>query len=142
MSILDGLQRGFLFVESYDFDFASLNFTLRHLIDPLKSFTVGVTDIIRTDNGPTLADKGPVEIVYQRDANRHGASCREYTIDGAGLENRGGTIWVDKTRGVIVDYEISLPDEPGFESGKLKLVSIERMTAKEWEEYKLSRLAE
>jgi hypothetical protein len=125
---------------SYDFDFASLGFTLRHLVDPQKPFKVGITDIVRAEEGPKLADKGLVEVVYRKDGDRNGHACREYSIDGAGLENKGGTIWVRKADGVLVEYEIALPDEPGFNSGKLKLTGVERMTEHEWKDYKSSRL--
>ncbi len=125
---------------SYDFDFASLNFSFRHLVDPKGPFSIGITDIVRTDEGPRLADKGPVDVIYKQETTRNGRLCREYSIDGPGLENRGGLIWVDKTNGVIVEYEIDLPDEPGFESGKLKLTGIERMSDLDWEAYKVSRV--
>jgi hypothetical protein len=126
---------------SYDFDFSSLNFSFRHLVDPKKPFNVGITDIVRTDDGPKLADKGTVKIVYKRDIHRHGHICREYSIDGPGLENKGGTLWIHKADGVLVDFEIALADEPGFDSGKLRLTGIERMTAKEWDAYKSSRFS-
>ena len=126
---------------SYDFDFSSLNFTLRHLVNPESSFKIGVTDVIRTEDGPELSDKGEVTLVFRRDTNRHGHPCREYSIDGPGLEHKGGTIWVHKADGVLVDYEIALPDEPGFTSGKLMLTGVERMTDQEWKDYKVSRLS-
>ena len=79
-------------------------------------------------------------VVYRKDADRNGHACREYSIDGPGLEHKGGMIWVRKADGVLVDFEIALPDEPGFNSGKLKLTGVERMTDQEWEDYKSSRL--
>ena len=121
---------------SYDFDFASLGFTFRHLVDPKKPFKIGITDIVRTEQGPKLADKGLVEIVYQEDVERNGHACRRYSIDGVGLENKGGILWVRKADGILVDYEIALPDEPGYVSGKLELTGVERMTEEEWKDYK------
>lgn len=126
---------------SYDFDFASLNFILRHLVDPEKPFKVGITDIVRADDGPQLTDKGVVDVVYRKDVDRNGHACREYSIDGAGLENKGGALWVRKSDGVLVDYEIALPDEPGFKSGKLMLTGVERMTERQWKDFKTSRLS-
>lgn len=127
---------------SYDFDFASLNFAWRHLVEPEMRFVIGIVDIVRNEDGPTLAEKGQVQIDYQQDTTRNGHECREYKIDGPGLENKGGTIWVRKSDGVFVDYEIELPDEPGFENGKMLLKSEERMTAEEWEEFKRQSVAQ
>ncbi len=121
---------------SYDFDFASLNFAWRHLVNPEDQLVIGIVDVVRKEDGPTLAEKGSVQIDYQQDTTRNGHECREYKIDGPGLENKGGTIWVRKSDGVFVDYEIELPDEPGYESGKMLLKSEEQMTNEEWEEFK------
>lgn len=121
---------------SFDFDFASLNFAFRHLVDPQVPFEFGVTDPVRTASGPQLVDKGRVRVEFQRDAIRGDQACREYLIDGPGLENKGGRIWIRKKDGVVVDYEIALPDEPGFTSAKLKLLDTVPMTSAEWSQFK------
>ena len=123
---------------SFDFDFASLNFAWRHLMDPEQSFHFGITDIVRTADGPTLIDKGNVTVDFQQITPRGGHVCREYLIDGPGLENRGGRIWIRKSDNIIVDYEIALPDEPGLESAKLLLTGVERMTPDQWQAFKSS----
>ena len=126
---------------SYDFDFASLGLTFRFLVNPDAPFTIGIADVNRGGEGPPFHDKGTVVIEPVGIENHHGTSCRVYTIDGPGLENRGGKIWVDEEAMHIVDYEIDLPDEPGFDSGKLLLRSIEKLTPEEWEQFKADRIA-
>ena len=49
-------------------------------------------------------------------------------------------MWVDKSARHIVDYEIDLPDEPGYESGKLRLIRIACMSNEEWREFMLSKI--
>jgi len=126
---------------SYDFDFASLNVILPHLIDPLARFTFGVADFpnIR-EQAPSFDFKGLVTMDFVSEEVRDGATCRKYSIDGPGLENRGGTIWVDKSLLHIVDYEIELPDEPGYDSGKLLLKKIDHMDYETWCEFTLAQI--
>ncbi len=126
---------------SYDFDFASLGLTFRFLVDPDAPFTVGIADVNRGSEGPPFIDKGPVVIKPAGTEERQGTRCRVYTIDGEGLHNRGGKIWVDHDAMHIVDYEIDLPDEPGFETGKLQLRSIEKSSLEGWEKFKSDHMA-
>ena len=66
---------------------------------------------------------------------RQGTLCRKYAIDGAGLENRGGVIWVSKKDGYFVEYQIDLPDEFGYTSGKLVLQKIEIVDTEAWRNF-------
>ena len=127
---------------SYDFDFGSLNFAFRHLIDPESPFVIGISDLALADDSGTrkFADKGIVTVKYLGREERAGVNCRKYAIDGKGLENRGGVIWVHEEKHHIVDYEIDLPDEGGFDSGKLLLVGVEAMGEREWREFKRRKL--
>ena len=118
---------------SYDFDFASLNFTMRHLVNPEKPFAVDVADVVLDGNRLRFADKGSVDVMYQTDETRHGTRCRKYIVNGPGLENRGGFLWVSKEGGYFVDYEIDLPDENAFKNGKLRLQSVEKMDREAWD---------
>lgn len=61
--------------------------------------------------------------------------CRKYKIDGAGLENRGGFIWVNKRGGYIEDMEIELPDNPEWKNFKFKLIKTEKMSRAKWENF-------
>ena len=85
--------------------------------------------------------KGLVTVDFVSEEERHGAQCYKYSIDGMGLEQRGGTMWVDKAALHIVDYEIDLPDEPGYKSGKLRLKQIDHMSNDAWREFMFSKIA-
>ena len=125
---------------SYDFDFASLGWALRHLRRPEGRVTVGVADPKGTAAGVIMDDLGPVEVAFVKRERWNDRETRRYTIDGAGLEQRGGTLWVDVESGFLAGFEIQKPDEEGFTSGKLVLKAIEPMTEAGWLEHQRSRL--
>jgi hypothetical protein len=127
---------------SYDADLASLNFTFRHLVDPAQPFTIGIVDPNWDFAAPALLDKGTVEVLYLADERRGGIDCRKYRIDGAGLEQRGGFLWVSQAGEHFVDYEIALPDEPGFDSGKLRLKGVQTLSAAAWQAFINAQLNE
>jgi len=122
-------------VHLYNFDFASLNFALPHLADPKGSFRIGVADPTFSETGPLAEYKGEVTVTYLGDEKRKNADVRKYRIDGAGLQNRGGHIWVNKKRGWIEDMEIALPDNPEWTSFKFRLLRVGRMTRAEWDRF-------
>ena len=66
----------------------------------------------------------------------------KYFIDGIGLENKGGHIWINPQDFMIDQYKILLPDEPGFANGMMKLVKTYKMKAGDWESFKKKRLGE
>jgi len=119
----------------YNFDFSSLNFAFRHLLAPEKSFTIGIADPTFAENGPVFAYKGEAEVKFLEEEKRESAQCRKYSINGAGLQNRGGFIWVDKKAGHIVDMEIAQPNNPEWQSFKLRLQSVGHMNPAAWEAF-------
>ena len=125
---------------SYDADLAGLNFTFRHLIDPTHPFTFGIVDPNWDFAAPALLFKGTVEVLYLSDETRAGIRCRKYQIDGPGLEQRGGFLWVSQADEHFVDYEIELPDEPGFDSGKLRLKRVQTLSATAWQAFMHAQL--
>ena len=118
----------------YNFDLASLNFAFRHLADPRKSFTVGIADPTFKES-PMFHYKGEVEVSYVADESRDGVACARYRIDGKGLDNRGGFIWVNKKDGYFQDIEIDLPDNPDWQTFKFKLERVEQMTEAQWDTF-------
>ncbi len=123
---------------TYDFDLASLNVSLRYLTDPEGSVQVNMIDQVRG----LFTDKGFVELFYLGDEKRAGVPCRHYNLDGPGLNDRGGELWVRKGEDpVIVDYEIDLPDESSMRSGKLLLVSTETLSKQSWTQHLAAALA-
>ena len=122
-------------IHLYNFDFGSLNFALPHLVNPEGSFRIGVADPTFRADGPLVEYKGEVTISYLNDERRNNVPVRKYRIDGAGLQNRGGFIWVNKRRGWVEDMEIDLPDNPEWTSFKFKLLRVERMSRARWDKF-------
>lgn len=122
-------------IHLYNFDFGSLNFAFPHLLDPKGSFHFGVADPTFKESGPLVEYKGEVMVSYVRDERRNNVAVRKYRIDGAGLQNRGGFIWVNRKSGWIEDMEIELPDNPEWTSFKFKLLRVERMSRAGWEKF-------
>ena len=121
---------------SYDFDFSSLNVALRFLTDPTGETEFEIVDFVHAASGPEFVDKGGVVLAYESVEERAGVDCRRYVIDGPGLEDRGGSLWVAQGDDVfLVAFEIDLPDEPGMSSGKLQWQRNETMSATEWEAF-------
>ncbi len=121
---------------SYDFDFSSLNVALRFLTEPAGETELAVVDPVHGPGGIELVAKGPVVLAYQGEEERAGLVCGRYLIDGPGLEDRGGSLWVAKGDDVfLVAFEIDLPDEPGMSSGKLEWLRNETKSAEEWEAF-------
>jgi hypothetical protein len=127
-------------VHLYNFDFGSLNFAFPHLARPERSFTIGVVDPTFEERGPMVEYKGEVTVSYERDERRNDVATRKYRVDGAGLKNRGGFIWVNKKRGWIEDMEIALPDNPAWTSFKLRLLRVEKMSRAEWDSFMAQQL--
>ncbi|HEY8561002.1 MAG TPA: hypothetical protein VIL74_11575 [Pyrinomonadaceae bacterium] len=122
-------------VHLYNFDFGSLNFAFPHLKQPKKPFVVGVIDPTFKENAALVEYKGEVAVSFVGEEKRDKAETRKYKIDGAGLNNRGGFIWVNKKTGWIEDMEIALPDNPDWTSFKFKLLKVEKMNRAEWEDF-------
>lgn len=119
----------------YNFDLASLNFAFRHLVNPRAAFTIGITDPTFKEQGPSFQYRGEAIVTYAGEEMRRGVRCRKYRIDGAGLENRGGIIWVNKRLGHVEDMEIALPDNPDWQSFKFRLSGTELMSRQKWEAF-------
>jgi hypothetical protein len=121
---------------SFDFDFTSLNLTLPHLREPEGSFALWRTDFVYEDP-PRVAELGEVRLEFEGYERRGGKRARRYAIGGAGLADRTGTWWADAETGLLIEYEIPVGDEPGYDDVRLKLRGIERMSPGQWEEFKL-----
>jgi len=127
--------------QSYDFDFAGLSAILPHLVNPERSFHVGIADAGADSAGPGMFDKGPVTLEFVRRETRDGRTVRRYTIDGPGLERKGGGLWADLEGGFLVGFEIALPDEEGMKNGKLALRAVEKMDDAGWAAFRRNHVA-
>jgi len=117
----------------YNFDLASLNVTLPHLVDPKRAFTVGIVDPTFKP-GPLVAYKAELTVTYQKDEQRNGGETRRYAAEGNGIGGKG-TIWVNKKFGHIEDMEFDIANNPDWRTFKLKLNKTEKMTADQWQQF-------
>lgn len=123
----------------YQFDLASLNVAFRQLIDPTKPFQVGLVNPTFATTGSALEYRGLAMVTYEKDETHNEFPCRRYRIDGPGLKNKGGSIWVERSEGHIIDLEIQLENHPDWTSFKLKFVGKETMDAAAWQAFMKSR---
>ena len=133
---LEVIEFGYLPTHLYNFDLTSLNFAFRHLKNPTSPFTIGLADPTFAQEGPAVRYRGEVVVRYTGDEKRNGHDCRKYSIAGAGLENRNGSLWVNKQGEHFEDLEIELPDNPDWTTFKLNLKRMETMSADQWSQFK------
>ncbi|HET8624564.1 MAG TPA: hypothetical protein VFM14_13455 [Gemmatimonadales bacterium] len=126
---------------SYDFDFASLGAALPHLVDPQAGFVFQRMDVVYSGDEVGFADLGPVEVAYEQRERRDGRDSRRYRIGGPGLLRMAGLLWADARDGTLVEYELPVPDEPGFVDGRLRLTNTLQLGPADWEAYKKARIA-
>jgi hypothetical protein len=123
----------------YQFDLASLNVAFRQLRDNKAPFQIGLVNPTFAEAGAALEYRGLVTITYEKDETHSEFPCRRYRIDGPGVKNQGGTIWVERSDGHIIDLEIKLPNHPDWTSFKLKFVGKETMDPASWQAFMKSR---
>jgi hypothetical protein len=126
---------------SYDFDFASLAATLPHLVDPEGGFVFARMDVVYRGDDIGFGELGPVEVTFERRETRGGWDARRYRIGGPGLANMAGTLWTDRREGTLLEYELPIPDEPGFIDGRLRLVKTLELKPADWESYQRSKVS-
>jgi hypothetical protein len=138
---------------SYDFDWASLGAILSHRVDPEVDFSFSRTDFVQQDGQPPrFAELGDVRLRYEGREARGPYATRRYRMEGPGLVAPGGRpeaaaseagfLWTDVAEGHLVEFELPIPDEPGFVDGRLRLLETAWLTPEEWERFKRERLGE
>ena len=128
--------------QSYDFDFAGLSFIWRALKNKRDGFWFHIADVAMINNAPKFVNKGSVSIKFVGVEVINGKACLKYVIDGIGIEDKGGHIWINPQSFMMEQYKILLPDEPGFENGMMQLIKTYKMNAGDWESFKRKRLGE
>lgn len=127
----------------YNFDFLSLNFIFRHLVDPEQDFEIGVVDpnweVVKTlgnaeagEEPNILEYRGKALVEFLGEEPYHRIACRKYRISGPGMKNMQGFIWVDREKGHFVNFEHPLFDNPNWNSFKLELQSSDTLSEGEW----------
>lgn len=125
---------------SYDFDFASLNLTLVHLIAPEAPFSFERADVIYGVAWPPFVDIGPVHVRFVRREQRRGHATRRYALEGTGLLGHHGVLWAAVDGAHVVEFELPFPDEPGYTDVRLQLRGVQSLARDAWEEYKRRRV--
>lgn len=123
-------------LHNFNFDLTSLNYTFRHLTDPESTFNIGVH--YPSFNPITFIKfvyTGEAVVRYISDETYNQKLCRKYEISGEGMRNKKGYIWVNKEGGYFENIEIPLSDNPSWNSFKLTLAGMEKMSGEEWSEY-------
>jgi hypothetical protein len=127
---------------SYDFDFVSLGLVLPHLHNPEGDLIFWRTDVVFIGEGMDFAEVGGIRLHHEAMELHDSQQVRRYSIGGAGLEHRYGTLWTDARTGLLIEYQIPLGDEPGFKDVRLRLESDEKMTAAQWDAFKKTKIGE
>jgi hypothetical protein len=124
---------------SYDFDFTSLSVVMPHLLKPEKNFSFWRTDFVYTEP-PAVAELGEVTLTFERGDRRLGHAARRYTLGGPGLQGVRGTWWSDVRTGLLLEFELPFGDEPGYHDVRMRLDSSRKLSAAEWEAFKLQSI--
>ena len=126
---------------SYDFDFASLGYAFKFIKDKKAPIAFSIFDFDLLQDPPKFINFGQVELIFQNVESYSHVQSLKYTIDGPGLDHRGGHIWFSERDGDLVGFEIEKPDEPGYESGKLTLVDVQQLSIQEWTNFQQNALS-
>jgi hypothetical protein len=117
--------------QSFDFDFTGLALALPHLRDPSAELRFWRTDYVYGDP-PGVAEYGEVTLRFERTERHAGKRARRYAIGGPGLAGKWGTWWADARTGLLVEFELPVGDEPGYDSVRVRLDRAETMTPAAW----------
>src|SRR6185295_13894230 len=120
---------------------STMNLAFAGLKDPRGSFTVGVVGLNFKDGEPPVRFSGPMKVSYLGDEKRGGASTRKYRLEGEGVPNGGGFVWISREDNRIEALETDAATAgKGPEGIKLQFVSAQQLNAAAWEEAKRAQL--
>lgn len=136
--IIDTISGVAEYWHSYDFDWASLMVAFLHKEEPSDHQFMRY-DFTMVDGKPGFGKIGKVVMNYKGIQQVNNRQCHLYTIDGTGLENKGGKIWFDVNENLLMGYKIELPDEDSYQNVNFQFISTGKMKVKEWESFKKSK---
>ncbi|MCJ7622238.1 MAG: hypothetical protein MUO76_01955, partial [Anaerolineaceae bacterium] len=133
-------------IHNYNFDFISLNFVFRHLIDPYQDFEIGIVepnwDLVMSpgfdesgENSEVFLYTGKAKVEYLGDDIYRDVECHKYRISGKGLRDQEGFIWVNREKGYFENLEHPHPDNPVWDSLNMELQSTGFMSTGDWHKY-------
>lgn len=127
-------------VHFYNSDLVSLNAAFPFLSRPDTGFTAGIVDPTFGVVPGVIFYRGEIQVRYKTSERRNGVLSHVYMVSGTGIGGKAGTLWVDSAKGWIVDAEIYFPDNPDWDTFKLKLISQETMTSVGWKNFRREAL--
>ncbi len=116
----------------YDFDFADLTVLLPQHIEAGDGFRFGLALVWPAQFPDLLRYLGEVDAQFVTQERLSLRPVLRYRLSGDALGDGGGTLWLDRQRGHIVEAEIDTPNHPGYDNFKLRMVGRSRMSTDEW----------
>jgi len=122
----------------FDFDLASLTVTTPHISSRKDGFSFGMV-LLWAD--PNVADPfywmGDVQASYRGDEERLGVPTEHYRLTGSAFTDQRSTgsegdLWLDTVDGHIVEAIFPVPNHPGYQDFRLKLLKVSDGGIKEW----------
>ena len=134
---------------NYNFDFTSLNFAFPHLVNPDADARIGVIEpdwatlmqlmqregSLSGEYNDIMVNRGLLHMIFQGDEMCNGQLCRKYRLDGPGLLNKEGFLWVHKPDGHFVKFAHPHPDNPQWSSFQLTLQKTSVLSAAAWQHF-------
>ena len=117
----------------WGFDLVSLNFALRHRVDPTRDFEVGLVEPNRPGEGGQPFAVGTLQVRYRGEEWVNGVACRRYALVSAVLGGAEGSMWVAKDGEHIVRAEHPVRISTDWKDFRLELQRVEPMDALAWQ---------
>ena len=123
----------------YDFDFADLNsFLQEHR--PRESFAYELP-VIWPGEGTIFRDYGRMSAAFAGEEDHLGRRTRRFNLRVKGSTPATGKLWIDASRGFIVEAELGLPNHQEYRDFRLRLERIEAGGEKAWNALTASQYA-
>ncbi len=123
----------------YNFDWADLNSMIPYLKEKHTSFNAG---FISPDNSTDIQYQGNTSFEYTGQSVYKDVLCDVFTVVVQGLEDKKGMLYVDADNSDVIEINMELPNNPGFNSFLFSLQSKAQMTVDEWNAFILAKTAE
>ena len=120
---------------SYDFDFTSLMVAFLFK-DNTNAHTFQRVDFHESEGQFKFGPMGEITMYYKGEKTFKGFKCHLFTINGPGLNNRGGEIWFDQDSKLLKGFKIKEPDESSYNSVDYQYLGKDQMSPEAWEAFK------
>jgi hypothetical protein len=117
---------------NYNFDWADLNTMLPYLKKKGTDFEAG---FLAPDNLARFKFAGYSRFRFTGQEEHDGKFCDVYEVKIQNHEKKPGHLYADAVNYDLVEINMSLPDNPGFNSFQFKLITKGKMTLDEWNSF-------